>query len=567
MYGYDRAPGAVVPAHGGAAAGVNAQPRRIRVAHNAMRNLGTVLVHVGGAVLRAASHSVVAHNRVTTTSRYAIQADSFYVLEGGGPPAAPGSGLNSRGNVVEYNILSDNCRLTTDAGAIEMLGSGDPALDGGGAGWWTNNTIRWNNITSTVGSSSSDGATVCVHGVPRNSPSCRDLIWGIYLDGGQSGVTVFGNIIDATLHGAVFDNAGGNNTIQNNVLVCDTTSNIACLDFGAVGVSPSQPHTPRAVSGSRSFRNVFYWRGAARVPERALPQALASQTQWTNRELKANGSDYNAYWARDFNASAVALFPGSLVLEEWQGARGGGGAANASALPLVCGGGDGGGASTLVLTKSCGAAHSRATWERNATSRRIALRANRTYVVTVDCEGDWGNCANGTAKTRLCVATPMPWAPTPPPPPVVDNHGWVWGSGAGRANSSLVAVASRKCVEVCDRGGAVGGCDGAAGSIVQLAACDGSPKQQWTLNPRDGALRTALDATLCLAAPAPPPREPMDVHSKVANPLFADSQRGDYRPTSSAVESLGFEAIPPIEAPTASCGGHTAVSCLAALRF
>jgi len=59
----------------------------------------------------------------------------------------------------------------------------------------------------------------------------------------------------------------------------------------------------------------------------------------------------------------------------------------------------------------------------------------------------------------------------------------------------------------------------------------------------------------------------MDVHSKVANPLFADSQRGDYRPTSSAVESLGFEAIPPIEAPTASCGGHTAVSCLAALRF
>ena len=55
------------------------------------------------------------------------------------------------------------------------------------------------------------GKTVCVHGHPAG-PTCRGLVWGVYLDGGQSGVTNYGNIIGATLHGAIFDNAGGNNT-------------------------------------------------------------------------------------------------------------------------------------------------------------------------------------------------------------------------------------------------------------------------------------------------------------------------------------------------------------------
>jgi hypothetical protein len=76
--------------------------------------------------------------------------------------------------------------------------------------WFNNNTIRYNNISHTVGSSSSDGQHVCVHGVPDEG--CRRLVWGIYLDGGEAGITIHGNIIGASLHGAVFDNAGGNNT-------------------------------------------------------------------------------------------------------------------------------------------------------------------------------------------------------------------------------------------------------------------------------------------------------------------------------------------------------------------
>ena len=68
----------------------------------------------------------------------------------------------------------------------------------------------------------------------------------------------------------------------------------------------------------------------------------------------------------------------------------------------------------------------------------------------------------------------------------------------------LVAVASGKCLEVCERGGAVGGCDGKEGSIAQLAPCvAASTKQHWSLA-EDGTLRTGLSPDLCLTSPPPP---------------------------------------------------------------
>lgn len=84
---------------------------------------------------------------VTRCPRYALQADSFYNVQ------------NSRGNIFEFNVLSDTNTLTTDTGAIEMLGSGNPNL----IDWWTNNTIRFNNISNTV--SRSDVRREC--SIPR----------------------------------------------------------------------------------------------------------------------------------------------------------------------------------------------------------------------------------------------------------------------------------------------------------------------------------------------------------------------------------------------------------------
>jgi hypothetical protein len=122
-FGYDESP---VPVHPGQDAGNNTQPRRLTITHNVMTNLGLTLIHVAGVAFRAASDSLISHNRVRKTPRYGFQADSFYVTAPPGGSGAPGSGLISRGNIFEFNIISETNRYTSDTGAIEMLGSGDP---------------------------------------------------------------------------------------------------------------------------------------------------------------------------------------------------------------------------------------------------------------------------------------------------------------------------------------------------------------------------------------------------------------------------------------------------------
>ena len=71
------------------------------------------------------------------------------------------------------------------------------------------------------------------------------------------------------------------------------------------------------------------------------------------------------------------------------------------------------------------------------------------------------------------------------------------------------------------------------------------------------ANRTSIDDRLCVAVPGRPPPDTMDIHSLVADPLFTDPTSGDFslRPESPALKLLGFEPIPPIEAPTSSCRG------------
>ena len=118
--------------------GNNSQPRGLTVSYNVMQNIGRVLIHVAGVAFRAASDSVVAHNRIHKTPRYGLQADSFYATPPPDGSGAAGSGLISSGNVFEYNIISETNRYTTDTGAIEMLGSGDPGL----IGWWNNKCVR-----------------------------------------------------------------------------------------------------------------------------------------------------------------------------------------------------------------------------------------------------------------------------------------------------------------------------------------------------------------------------------------------------------------------------------------
>ena len=318
LFGYDTNP---TSRANGAAPGNNTKPSGIVVAHNVMTQIGQILIHVAGVGLRSASHCHVHHNRIAGSPRYGLQADSFFKGEGGGVPD------NSRFNLFEFNIITDTCRTTSDCGAVEMIGSGQPGDDGPAPGWYSANMLRYNNISNIVGSSSSDGKTVCVHGEPAG-PTCRGLVWGVYLDGGQAGITIESNIIDATLHGAVFDNAGGNNTQTNNIFVAGPGSPVL-MDFGAPGTSAS---TPRSIAGNVMQRNIFYWYsssgerqiagGAGTATAAVAARSIyGSQVHWTADFLKPNGSDYNLFFSPSEDAAAASVFPLAVNLSVWQGQK------------------------------------------------------------------------------------------------------------------------------------------------------------------------------------------------------------------------------------------------------
>jgi hypothetical protein len=80
-----------------------------------------------------------------------------------------------------------------------------------------------------------------------------------YLDGGQAGTDTYGNVLGATLHGGVFDNAGGNNTQVNNIFLGEVASAVL-MDFGAPGTSNTMPSgrpTPASTAGNVVRGNIF----------------------------------------------------------------------------------------------------------------------------------------------------------------------------------------------------------------------------------------------------------------------------------------------------------------------
>ena len=110
----------------------------------------------------------------------------------------------------------------------------------------------------------------------------------------------------------------------------------------------------------------------------------------------------------------------------------------------------------------------------------------------------------------------------------------------------------------------------AQGSVLQLNVCASPPgKNQIFSVAEDGSVRQYFDGgeSLCIAVPPRPPVEPMDEHSVVSDPLFANPAAGNFTllPGSPAF-ALGFEPIPEITVPESSCGTDAprAPTCLSA---
>ena len=117
----------------------------------------------------------------------------------------------------------------------------------------------------------------------------------------------------------------------------------------------------------------------------------------------------------------------------------------------------------------------------------------------------------------------------------------------------------------------MGGCNGKAGSTLQLNNCiPGASNQQFEYSPNSSIKFSAIgeDQQLCIAVPPRGASGGMDRHSIIADPLFADPDVGDFNlnPKSPAF-NLGFKPIPKIQAPISKCGVHAQESCLKSFLF
>ena len=118
------------------------------IEHNLVERGGKILKHVSGVGLRAASWSVVRHNRILDMPRYAMDADTIIPNE------------IAIGNTFEHNIMDGSSLETSDTGAMEFTGQGAMFK----LGWDMNTTIRYNNISRVMGADAVDGVHVCVRG-------------------------------------------------------------------------------------------------------------------------------------------------------------------------------------------------------------------------------------------------------------------------------------------------------------------------------------------------------------------------------------------------------------------
>lgn len=164
------------------------QPFNNIIAGNDIQDCGQVYKHVAGVYVTTGSGNLVAHNNIYRMPRYGISFKSY------------GKGASSHNNIAEYNEIIDSNLETNDTGAIETLGR-DYEISG--------NIIRFNYIRNVVGMNTTpDGQIISPY-----------FTWGIYLDDYSSGTTVYGNIVDGTVVGAICIHGGKNNVFENNIFM------------------------------------------------------------------------------------------------------------------------------------------------------------------------------------------------------------------------------------------------------------------------------------------------------------------------------------------------------------
>jgi len=221
------------------------QPLNNLIAGNDIQDCGQIYKHVAGIYVTTGSGNKVIHNRIHRVPRYGISFKSF------------DGNSASHNNLAEYNEIIDSNLETNDTGAIETLGR-DQKLSG--------NVIRFNLIRNVVGMNTTpDGKIVTPH-----------FTWGIYLDDYSSGTTVYGNIVDGTVIGAICIHGGKDNVVENNIFM-----------NGSERQMTLQPRDD-FMTGNVFRHNIVVFK--------SMNSVLWYSWQHTWRKDRLSECDYNLYW-------------------------------------------------------------------------------------------------------------------------------------------------------------------------------------------------------------------------------------------------------------------------------
>lgn len=167
-----------------ASGGGDRQPSHCQIVNNSMEHVGEILSSAAGVVASTLSHSVIAGNNISFSSRWGIAVRS------------QGSDI-SYGNLIERNKLFNLALTTRDLGGLSFIGLGDAGT-----------TVRYNCVRDVIGLDS--------------DPSGRIwrgfFTWALYLDNWSTNYTIMSNILRSAVLGGIFVHGGSNNMLVNNVL-------------------------------------------------------------------------------------------------------------------------------------------------------------------------------------------------------------------------------------------------------------------------------------------------------------------------------------------------------------
>lgn len=154
---------------------------------NTIHDVGLVEQSSKGIVV-GPDRNVVSHNSVRNVPHYGIIA----------------VGDRADGTIIEYNVLENINQGTNDAGVVYLknLGKYNPKA---------REQVRYNLFLGTGGLTVDPATTAFTQG--------GTFTFAIYLDEGQSGTDVYGNVMIGASTGAVFPHNGADNHIYNNLFI------------------------------------------------------------------------------------------------------------------------------------------------------------------------------------------------------------------------------------------------------------------------------------------------------------------------------------------------------------